>query len=215
MVPGGGRRQRGQPPLGPQVIPGVVEKLFEEISLIQSSPATTSTIRYTNEGTATNAAAGWGLKPPSNLALSTVDEPVRKVATVVSISDELFDDAPQVQQYLNSRLALFVRLEYERQVLRGAGGGSNELVGIFGRAGINYGIGSDSPLVGPYKTLVNTRGSSNLAPSGIVMHPTAPGTLSRDAEHAKTESPGGAGEKDRQSKRKCPPRTTQAEARTP
>jgi HK97 family phage major capsid protein len=161
----------------PQVIPGVVEKQFEPISvlnLIPSSPATTSHIRYTVEGTATNMAAGvaeGAEKPESDLALSTVDEKCMKVATVVSLSDELFDDAPQVQQYLNSRLALFVRLEFEQQVLRGAGAGSNELLGLFGRGINTYGIGGDSPLVGIYKALVKTRGSSNLAPSGIVMHP--------------------------------------------
>jgi HK97 family phage major capsid protein len=160
----------------PQVIPGVVDKLFEPLSvvdLIPNSQATTSSLRYVNEGTATNAAAGvaeGGTKPASDLAYSTIDEPVKKIATVLTVSDELLDDAPQIQQYLNSRLGLFVRLEEERQVLRGAGG--NELVGIFGRAGVNtYNIGSDTPAVGIYKALVNTRGSANLAPSGIVMHP--------------------------------------------
>jgi HK97 family phage major capsid protein len=159
----------------PQVIPGVVEKLFEPLSvvdLIPSSVATTSSIRYVNEGTATNAAAGvaeGGTKPASELAYSTVDEPVKKIATVLTVSDELLEDAVQIQQYLNSRLRLFVKLEEEEQVLRG--GGTDALVGLFGRAINTYNIGSDTPAVGIYKAIINTRGSANLAPSGIVMHP--------------------------------------------
>ena len=160
----------------PQVIPGTVNKLFEALSvvdLLPTSQATTSSLRYVNEGTATSAAAGvaeGGTKPASDLAYSTIDEPVKKTATVLTVSDELIDDGGgQVQQYLNSRLALFVSIEEERQVLRGAS--TNELVGLFGRAINTSNIGADTPAVGIYKALVNTRGSANLAPSGIVMHP--------------------------------------------
>ena len=125
----------------PQVVPGVVEKLFEPLGVqdvFAQGIATTSSLRYVVEGTATNSAAGvaeGGTKPASDLALSTVDEPVKKIATVLTISDELLEDSDSVSSYLNSRLGLFVRLEEERQLLRGAG--TNELVGIFGRSGIN------------------------------------------------------------------------------
>ena len=123
----------------PQVHPGVVEKLFAQLGVadvIPSTAATTSSVRYINEGTATNAAAGvpeGGEKPASDLAYSTVDEPIKKIATVVTMSDEILDDATNVQTFVNSRLTLFVKIEEERQLLRGAG--TNELVGIIGRSG--------------------------------------------------------------------------------
>src|SRR5829696_5645664 len=104
----------------PQVIPGIVDKLFEPLGVADVFPSgqtTTSNLRYIVEGTATNAAAGvaeGGTKPASDLAMSTVDEPVKKIATVLTVSDELLEDAATVQTYLNSRLALFVRLEEER-----------------------------------------------------------------------------------------------------
>jgi HK97 family phage major capsid protein len=162
----------------PQAIPGVVSKLFEPLGvadLFPSSPAQTSTLRYIVEGTATSGAAGvaeGGEKPTSDLAYSTQDEPVKKIATVLGpISDELFSDAPSVQTYLNSRLSLFIKIEEERQLLRGSG--TNELVGIFGR-GINaYARGTiDNQAIAIFKAMMGTRGSAHLDPDGIVMHPT-------------------------------------------
>ena len=113
-------------------------KLFEPLGVrdvFGSSTTTASQVRYVVEGTATNAAAGVaeaGTKPESTIAMSEVVEPVKKIATVLPISDELLEDAASVQTYLNGRLTLFVSLEEERQLLRGAG--TNELVGIFGRS---------------------------------------------------------------------------------
>jgi HK97 family phage major capsid protein len=123
--------------------PGVVEKLFEPLGVADvfaTSNVTGSQVRYVVEGTATNAAAGVaeaGVKPESTIALSEATEAIRKIATVLPVSDELLEDAASVQQYLNGWLTLFVRLEEERQLLRGSGAGSNELLGIFGRSGIN------------------------------------------------------------------------------
>src|SRR5262249_28645404 len=67
---------------------------------------------------------------------------------------------------------LFVRLEEERQLLRG--GGTNELVGLIGRSGVNvYSRGTvDNNAVCLAKVAANTRGSSNLDVDGIIMHPS-------------------------------------------
>ena len=113
-----------------------------------------------------------GAKPASDLAYSTVDEPVKKIATSLVTSDEILEDATNIQAFLNSRLSLFVKLEEERQLLRG--GGTNELVGLVGRSGVNtYARGTvDNNAVAVAKVIANTRGSSFLEPSGIVMHPT-------------------------------------------
>jgi hypothetical protein len=92
--------------------PGVVQKLFEPIGvadLFASSPTTGSQVRYVVEGTATSGASGvaeGGTKPESTLVYSEVAEPVKKIATVLPISDEMLEDAPSIQSYLNSRLGL-------------------------------------------------------------------------------------------------------------
>jgi HK97 family phage major capsid protein len=162
----------------PQVVPGVVPKLLEPLGVADvfgQAVATTSSIRYMLEGTATSGAAGvaeGGTKPPSDIAVSTIDEPIKKVATVLTISDELAEDAASVQAYLNGRLVMFVRLEEERQLLRGAG--TNELVGVFGRSGINTytRLGTDDNATSLAKVLANTAGSSFVQPDTVIMHPS-------------------------------------------
>ena len=119
----------------PQVVPGVAETLFQPLTfadLILSGQASGNTLRYVVEGTATSGAAGvaeGGNKPESTLALATRDEPIKKIATLLPISEEMLEDAPAVQSYINGRLSLFVRIEEERQLFRGTSGG-NEVQGI-------------------------------------------------------------------------------------
>ena len=92
--------------------------------LLLSGQASTNSLRVVVEGTATSGAAGVaeaGLKPESTLGMTTTDEPVKKIATILPISEEMLEDAPAVQSYINGRLSLFVQIEEERQLLRGAG----------------------------------------------------------------------------------------------
>lgn len=162
----------------PQVVPGVVEKLFQPLTIadiIATGTTNTNTLRYVVEGTATSGAAGVAeaaAKPESLLSLTTVDEPVKKIATVLHVSDEMLEDAAQVESYINGRLSLFVRIEEERELIHGAG--TNELVGINGRTGINIYAGGtvDNNAVVLFKALNGTRGSSFLEPDAIVMNPT-------------------------------------------
>jgi HK97 family phage major capsid protein len=177
LFEGSGGQGAGLVPV-PQVVPGIVSGLFQPLGvadLFSQAQATTSSVRYITEGTATNSAAAvaeGGTKPASDLAMSTIDEPVKKVATVLTVSDEILEDATAIQTYLNSRLSLFVTIEQERQLLRGTG--TNELVGIFGRSGINTytKAATDDNATALAKVLANTAGSSFLYPDAIVMHPT-------------------------------------------
>jgi HK97 family phage major capsid protein len=126
------------PPYVPQVVPGVVGKLFQPLTienLLLSGVATTNAVRYATEGTATSGAAGvaeGGVKPESTLGFVTADEPIKKIATVLPISDELLEDALAIQQFVNGRL---VNIEAERQLLRGAAGG-NEVQGLLTSRGV-------------------------------------------------------------------------------
>lgn len=161
----------------PQAIPGVVDTLFQPLTvadIIASGTTNTNTLRYVVEGTATSGAAGvaeGAAKPESTLALSTVDEPVKKIATTLHLSDEMLEDAAQVQSYINGRLSLFVRIEEEDQLVKG--GGTNDLVGINGRTGVNIYAGGtvDNNAVVIFKALNGTRGSAFLEPDAIVMNP--------------------------------------------
>jgi HK97 family phage major capsid protein len=158
--------------------PGIVSKLLEPLGVadvFSQSQTTASQVRYIVEGTATNAAAGVaeaGLKPESTLGYLEVVEPIKKVATWVPASDELVEDAVSLSGYLNQRLTMFVRVEEERQILRGAG--TNELVGIFGRSGINQytKAAGDDNAVALAKVIANTAGSSFLEPDTVILHPS-------------------------------------------
>jgi HK97 family phage major capsid protein len=162
----------------PDVVPGVVTTLFQRLSvadLFASATTTSNTVRYVIEGTATSGAADVAegrTKPESTLGLSAVDEPVKKISTSIVTSDELLEDGAATSQFVGGRLSLFVKIEEERQLLRGAGG--NELTGIVGRSGVNtWARGTvDSNAVALFKAANGLRGSSFLEPDAIIMNPT-------------------------------------------
>jgi HK97 family phage major capsid protein len=87
---------------------------------------------------------------------------------VVPVSDELLEDAVAIRQYVNGRLSLFVRIEEERQLLRGAGG--NDLVGIFGRSISTTNAGTTN--ADRIFRAAGVRGSAFLDADLVVMHPT-------------------------------------------
>lgn len=164
----------------PQVLPGVVNKLFQRLSvddLLPQGATDGNTIRYMVEGTATSGAAGvaeGGAKPQSTLGIGTRDEPVKKIATSLVVSDEMLEDAQQVASYINGRLSLFVQIERERQLARGAG--TNEIYGFLdSNRGINIyagGTAAGNKAVQLFKALNGTRGSAFLEPEAIILHPT-------------------------------------------
>jgi HK97 family phage major capsid protein len=164
----------------PQVVPGVVETLFQPLTfadLLLSGQTNSNGLRYVVEGTATSGATGvaeGGLKPESTLGLSTRDEPVKKIATILPISEEMIDDAPAVQSYINGRLTLFVRIEEERQLLRGTSGG-DQVQGILTSRGVPiYGGGTaaGNKAEQVFKAMNGLRGSAFVEPGWIVMHPS-------------------------------------------
>jgi len=163
----------------PQVVPGVVPTLFQTLhvaDLLLEGQTSSNTIRYVVEGTATSGAAGVpeaGTKPESTLGIGTRDEPVKKIATFLPISDETLEDAPAVQSYVNGRLMLFVRIEEERQLIRGVAGG-NEVQGLLTSRNVPVFQGgtADNKAVQVFKALNSMRGSAFIEPEWIVMHPT-------------------------------------------
>ena len=164
----------------PQAVPGVVETLFQKLTLadlVLEGQATTSSIRYVTEGTATNGAAGvieGGTKPESTLGFTTSDEPIRKIATVLPVAEEMLADAPAIQSYINGRLQLFVKIEEERQLLRGATGGT-EVQGILTSRSVPVyagGTAVGNRAVQLFKAMNGLRGSAFLEPDWILIHPT-------------------------------------------
>lgn len=160
--------------------PGVVDTLFERNYLANLMPniqTSGNQIRYVREVTATNAAAAVAegqAKPQSTLIFDEVTENVKKIATALPVTDEMLEDAPQIRQYVNGRLALFVRNTEEAQLLLGAGTGANiagiisagRTIGTFAR---NAGTSNADAI---FRAATGTRGSSFLNPDTVVLNPT-------------------------------------------
>lgn len=129
---------------------------------------------YMEETTATNNAAPvaeGGTKPESALAFEEKDAPVRKIATVLPVTDELFQDAPAMRSYVQGRMTIFLQLAEENQLLN-ANGVAPALEGIYENAGIQtQAKGADTIPDAIYKAATKIEVNAFLPATGIVMHP--------------------------------------------
>jgi HK97 family phage major capsid protein len=141
-------------PIQPQFLPTPIETLYQANSigpLFAQGTTTLPVVRYVTETvTATGAAEtaeGIG-KPEAQISFASTDEPIRKIAVLLPMTDESLDDIPLLRAYINSRLQLFVRMREDGQLLNGNGTAPN-LKGILLRSGINtatsYSIGGANP----------------------------------------------------------------------
>lgn len=163
--------------IAPQRQPGILPILFERLTVADLMPSAntgSNTVRYVVETTATNAAstvAEKGTKPEAALDFDTVDEPVRKIAVVFKMTDELMEDFDQFTGYVNGRLVLFVRIREEQQLLSGAGTG-NDIDGLLNRSlTAAQPKGGDTIAIAVHKEITKVRVASFLDPTGIVFHP--------------------------------------------
>lgn len=162
-----------------QVQGGIMPKLFERLTvagLMAQGSTNSNLVRYMREILATNAADGTAegaAKPESSLEFDAVDESVKKIATFLPVSDEMLEDAPALASYINARLALFVQIEEERELLNGDG--VNEVLGLVGRIPANN-KGMRSSVTTPndadhiFRAMSRVR-EAFLEPDGIVIHP--------------------------------------------
>lgn len=154
--------------------------------LLASGTTDSGTVRYLREITNTNAAAAvteGDAKPESTITFDQVDEPVRKVATFLPVSDEMLEDEAQIRSYLDNRLRLFVEHAKETQILSGSGA-APQLRGLLNRVGIQTGTRSalavtlgevalsTTVATAVYAAITAIRVNARVEPDGIVMHPT-------------------------------------------
>jgi HK97 family phage major capsid protein len=131
-----------------------IDVLFSENNigpLMPQGTTTSNTVRIVRETVTASGAASvaeGGTKPEANISFAPEDEPVRKIAVTLPLTDEALDDVPFLRAYLNARLRLFVQNEEDRQLLLGSGT-APELRGLLNRSGINtatsYSIGGANP----------------------------------------------------------------------
>jgi HK97 family phage major capsid protein len=161
----------------PETQPGILPLLFRRptvADLLADGTTNSNTVRYLKETTATNAAAAvaeGATKPESTLIFDQVDEPVKKIATLLPVTDEMLEDVAQVRSYIDQRLRLFLILTEEDQLLNGSGVGAN-LTGLLNRAGLQtQAKGADSAIDAIYKAITKVRQNSFLEPDAVVIEP--------------------------------------------
>lgn len=161
--------------------PGIQQILFERLTvaaLLAPGQTTSNVVRYVVETVADAGSIGvvaeGDNKPEAELEFDETDEPVRKIATFLPISDEMLEDAAQIRSYIDARLSLFVQMEEENQLLNGSGTGIN-INGLLNRVpGPNEGIVSDAQAANDadhiFAALTVAR-RSFLEPDGIIVNP--------------------------------------------
>lgn len=159
-------------------LPGVPVTLPFRTPMVQQLIPSTGTnqqaIPYLEETTATSGAAAVaeaGTKPESTLVFTERTSPVRKLATNLPVTDEALEDVSGLQGYIDNRLSLFLRLEWERQLLLGSGVAPS-LTGILNVAGIQtQAKGADPTPDSFYYAIQKVRTVAFMEPNAIVVHP--------------------------------------------
>ncbi len=142
--------------------------------LLAQGTTDATVVRYIRETSFTNASttvAEGALKPEATFAVGEVDAPVRKIAVVAKITDEMLQDYQQIRSYVDNRLPFMVQTTEEAQLLNGNGAGSN-LTGILQTAGIlTQAKGADTNADAIFKAWVKIKQNSFLDADGLVLNP--------------------------------------------
>lgn len=132
-------------------------------------------VPFIKETSFTNAAgmvAEEGEKPEATLATDDASAPVKKIAVVIKVADEVFADFPMMRDYVNSRLRDMVVLKEDNQLLNGTGSGA-QITGILQTSGIQtQAQGSDTNADAIHKAITKVRSVGFFEPDALVCHPT-------------------------------------------
>lgn len=116
--------------------PGVTIRPLFDAHLRPTIPATTTEkplIRYVRETTSEGGfdmVAEGGTKPQIDWDFDIVDAPVRKIAGIFRLPEEMIDDIPYLLTYLTTRGMEELKNKEDQQILYGTGNGQ-ELTGVF------------------------------------------------------------------------------------
>lgn len=143
--------------------------------LLAVGQTTMNSIPYIAETSFTNAAdmvAEEGEKPEATLATEDRTVPVKKIAVVLKVTDEMFADFPMMRDYVNTRLRFMVLAKEEQQLLNGTGAG-NQITGILQTSGIQtQAQGADTNADAIHKAITKIRSTGFYDPDALVIHPT-------------------------------------------
>ena len=106
----------------PGIVSGAVRRLLVT-DLIPFVSVASNQAAVTLESSFTNAVAGQAFegdgKPESVLEFDLLQKPIITLATFVKASNQVMADAPMLETYINTRLAHFLRVRLEHEILNG------------------------------------------------------------------------------------------------
>jgi len=119
----------------PQYVPGIQfdpDRPGNVRDIMNVQPTSSNVIYYIEESAIndqTDVVAPGGQKPESDVDHEQSSENVTKIATILTMAEEMLDDLPAFQGYLVSRFSKKLKLKEDQQILYGTGA-SNQLQGI-------------------------------------------------------------------------------------
>lgn len=141
---------------------------------ISSYQTTNSIVKWMEETTFTNAAdtvAEGGSKPEGASAFTERSATVEKIAVWVPVTEEQLEDVPGVQNLLEDRLTLMLKIKEESQLLTGDGSTPN-IRGLLNGSSIQtQAKGSDEVQDAIFKGMTKVRWTAYAEPNLIIMHP--------------------------------------------
>lgn len=159
-------------------LPGIVELGQQPLTvanLIARGTTNLGAVPYIVESSFTNGAATvaeGGTKPEAAFATEEKIAPVKKIAVVGRVSDELFADYPSMQSYVDGRLRYMVGAKEEDQILNGNGSGSN-ITGILNTSGVQFqNLTGNSLQDAIHKAITKIRSGAFVEPDAVVINPT-------------------------------------------
>jgi HK97 family phage major capsid protein len=160
----------------PGFLPLLQPRLFVR-DLLTPGRTDTTAIQWVQETGFTNAAASvsevtGALKPQSDIKFDIRTTSVTTLAHWVLATRQILSDAPQLQSYIDGRLMYGLKAEEERQLLMGAGTGT-DLTGIY-TAATTYAAPitiTGATRIDQLRLAILQSSLAEIDPTGIVLHP--------------------------------------------
>ncbi|HET6911620.1 MAG TPA: phage major capsid protein [Mycobacteriales bacterium] len=169
----------------PEFLPGIVDLRFRKLvvaDLMAQGATTSNQVSYVKETAFNNNAAGTAEQaqlPQSDDTIARVSEQVGKIGHFMKTTDELIQDAPAYESFLQNRLVFGVRLKEDGELLSGTGYPS--VPGLLGRSGMqtNITVGTTASPAAPsgviddvYAQITAIRFNAFVEPDAILVNPT-------------------------------------------
>lgn len=171
----------GGPAVLPNWLPGIVDLRFQPIvisDLFSQGSTESPVISYVKESSFTNnaqATAEAAATAYSDDNLARVVEQVGKLNHALKVTDEMLQDAPAYNSFLNGRLILGLQLKEQSQLLSGTG--YPGIPGLLGRTGLQAAVAvgaaptASALMEGIFQQMTDIRFNAFVEPDAIVINP--------------------------------------------